>query len=94
MGLLIEWLTGLSQVLGSRPGVFSCELKNFTDKAYLLVKVVTKAIPLMLSYFMEWHPLPLERLRVKLTPFREGLLLPVQFQQLLLDNPAWFCASD
>ena len=26
-GLSIEWLTGVSQVPGSRPDVFSCELK-------------------------------------------------------------------
>ena len=28
VGMLIEWLTGVSQVVGSRPDVFSCELKN------------------------------------------------------------------
>ena len=27
VGMSIEWLTGVSQVLGSRPDVFSCELK-------------------------------------------------------------------
>ena len=30
VGLSIEWLTGVSRVLGLRPDVFSCELKMST----------------------------------------------------------------
>ena len=32
VGMSIEWLTGVSQVLGSRPDMFSCELKIHKKK--------------------------------------------------------------
>ena len=35
VGMSIEWLTGVSQVVGSRPDVFSCELK-----IYMHIKVL------------------------------------------------------
>ena len=34
VGMSIEWLTGVSQVLGLRPDVFSCELNIYIDCGY------------------------------------------------------------
>ena len=31
VGMSIEWLTGVSQVVGTRPDVFSCELNSYQD---------------------------------------------------------------
>ena len=36
VGMLIEWLTGVSQVVGSRPEVFNCELNFITALVYTL----------------------------------------------------------
>ena len=39
VGMSIEWLTGVSQVLGSRPDVFSCELKLYIYLMMIVLKI-------------------------------------------------------
>ena len=53
LGLSIEWLTGVSQVLGSRPDVFSCELK-----IYSRCHSASSNLRPLKSQTLHWPPLP------------------------------------